>query len=407
MPDTIRDLRERRTQLGAQAQAVLDGARTAGRAMTGEEEQSFDRLLDERDQVDATITRAERLREDDRADATRTATDDNGPGTGAGDGELQARAWTAYLLGGRAALTPEHTRALNMSSDPEGGFLVAPQQFVTQLIQAVDDQVHIRGLATVQTLTTAESLGVPTLDTDLTDAEWTSEVGTGSQDDGLRFGKRELRPNPIAKRVKTSRTLLRRASIGPEEIVLQRLGFKFAVTQEKGFMVGNGNKQPLGLFTASADGIPTSRDVSTGSATGLTGDGLIDAKHALKEAYWGRARWIFHRDAVRRIRKLRDDTGGAGTGNYLWQPGLTADRPDTILELPYLTSEFAPATFTSGQYVGLLGDLSYYWIADALQLEIQRLVELYAETNQIAFIGRMESDGMPVLAEAFVRLKTA
>ena len=38
-------------------------------------------------------------------------------------------------------------------------------------------------------------------------------------------------------------------------------------------------------------------------------------------------------------------------------------------------------------------------------MQVQRLVELYAETNQTGMIGRMESDGMPVLAEAFVRVQ--
>jgi len=42
-----------------------------------------------------------------------------------------------------------------------------------------------------------------------------------------------------------------------------------------------------------------------------------------------------------------------------------------------------------------------------LNLAVQRLVELYAETNQIGFIGRLESDGMPTLEEAFVRIKLA
>jgi hypothetical protein len=31
-------------------------------------------------------------------------------------------------------------------------------------------------------------------------------------------------------------------------------------------------------------------------------------------------------------------------------------------------------------------------------------MELYAETNQVGYIGRMEVDGMPVLEEAFSRL---
>jgi HK97 family phage major capsid protein len=410
VPITIRDLRQQRTKLGADAQAILDGANTAGRSMTGEEEQSFDRLLDERDQLDTTITRMERLREDDRSAADGDDQLDDGAGnrgrTGGSPEEREQEAFRAYLLGGRANLSPEQARALNMASDPEGGFLVAPQQFVAALIQAVDDMVAVRGLATVQQISQAESLGIPTLDTDLGDAEWTSEIGTGSQDDALRFGKRELRPNPIAKRIKASRTLLRRATISPEQIIRERMAYKFGVTQEKAFWTGDGNKKPLGMFTASPDGIPTSRDVQTGSATNFTGDGLIDAKYTLKPQYWSKAQWAFHRDAIKRIRKLRDDTGGAGTGNYLWQPGLTADRPDTILELPYQVNEFIPSTFTTGQYVGLLGDFSYYWIVDSLQMEVQRLVELYAETNQVGFIGRMETDGMPVLAEAFVRLKT-
>ncbi|WP_051811953.1 phage major capsid protein [Kitasatospora sp. MBT63] len=402
---SIRDLQERRTELGAQARAIMDDAEAAGRAMSADEEQTFDRLLGERDQVDSTIARAQRLREDDRTEAERAAETERTAGSRGTDTDQQ-QAFRSYLLGGRAALTPEQARALNMASDPEGGFLVAPQEFVAQLLQNVDDAVDIRRLATVQQLTTAESLGVPTLDTDLADAEWTTEIGTGSQDDALRFGKRELRPNPMAKRVLISRTLLRRATLSPEQIVRERMAYKFGVTAEKAYMTGDGNKKPLGVFTASADGIPTSRDVATGSATGFTGDGLIDAKYALKAAYYKKAQWLFHRDAIKLIRKLRDDSGGAGVGNYIWQAGLSADRPDTILDLPYNVNEFVPNTFTTGQYVGMLGDFSYYWIADSLALEVQRLVELYAEANRIGFIGRLETDGMPVKPEAFVRLKT-
>ncbi|MFJ5059029.1 phage major capsid protein [Streptomyces nigra] len=395
----IRELKAKRTQLGAQARAIMEGATSAGRSMTGEETTQFDKLMDERDQLDATIERAEKVLDDERdnVDDITDPADQNGRGD-----DAQLKAFRAYLISGRAALSEQQARALNMGSDPEGGYLMAPQQFVQQLLQAVDDMVAIRRLATVQQITTAESLGVPSLDTDLNDAEWTSEVGTGSQDDALRFGKRELRPNPLAKRVKVSRTLLRRAAMNPENIVRQRLEYKFGVSQEKAFMTGDGNKKPLGLFTASDQGIPTSRDVATGSATGFTGDGLIDAKYTLKPQYWAKARWLFHRDGIKIIRKIKDDNG-----QYVWQPGLSSDRPDTILDVPYEVNEFVPNTFTNGNYVGMIGDFSFYWIADALSMDIQRLVELYAEANQVGFIGRLETDGMPVLAEPFVRLKAA
>lgn len=78
-----------------------------------------------------------------------------------------------------------------------------------------------------------------------------------------------------------------------------------------------------------------------------------------------------------------------------------------LLGSPFNMSEYAPNTFTTGQYVGIFGDFSNYWIADALDMQVQRLVELYAATNQTGLIGRMETDGMPVLAEAFARVKLA
>ena len=36
---------------------------------------------------------------------------------------------------------------------------------------------------------------------------------------------------------------------------------------------------------------------------------------------------------------------------------------------------------------------------------MQRLNELYAGNNQVGFLGREYSDGMPVMAEAFARAK--
>jgi len=71
---------------------------------------------------------------------------------------------------------------------------------------------------------------------------------------------------------------------------------------------------------------------------------------------------------------------------------------------PYKMSEYCPNTFESGKYVGIIGDFKNYWIADALSMRIQRLNELYAASNQIGFIGRLESDGLPVLEEAFARI---
>ncbi len=215
----------------------------------------------------------------------------------------------------------------------------------------------------------------------------------------MDFGKRELFPHPLSKLLKVSNKLIRAGGIDVEALVRDRLAYKFGITQEKGFLTGSGAGQPLGVFTASALGISTGRDVSTGNSTSaIAFNNLIECKYTLKGQYWAAARWIFHRDAVKQIALLKD-----GEGQYIWRESVRVGEPDRVLGLPILMSEYAPNTFTTGLYVGILGDFSRYWIADALSFQLQRLVELYAVNNQTGFIGRLETDGMPVLEEAFVR----
>lgn len=310
----------------------------------------------------------------------------------------------ALLLGGIAGLKDDQrsryeARALQTDKDVKGGYLV-PQQFVEDVIESLYNNVWIRQMATIILAARAESLGVPALETDVGDPTWTSEIRTGSEDSDMSLSKRELRPHPLARRIKCSRTLLRKSTL-VESLVRGRLTYKFSIVEENSFLNGTGSNQPLGVFTASDFGITTSRDVSTDNkSTNVTADGLIEAKYSLKAAYRRNARWIFHRDGIKRIRKLK-----SGEGDYLWRMGISSDRPDTILDLPFYESEYCPNTWSASQYVGIVGDFSFYWIADALDMEIQALTELYAESNEVGFIARKETDAMPVLAEAFSRVQ--
>jgi HK97 family phage major capsid protein len=318
-------------------------------------------------------------------------------------------AFNRYLRGGLGSLGDAERRDLQMDADTQGGFLVPPQEFAAALIQAVDDQVWIRQFATIETVTQAESLGLASLDADPADADWTSEVAVGGTDSSMKFGKRELRPHPLAKLIKISNKLIRASKLSIEAKVLERLAYKFGIAAEKGYLLGTGAGQPLGVFIATADGISTARDVSTGnSTTAILAPGLIEAKYKLKGNYWARLNWIFHRDALKGIMKLTDTNG-----QYLWvtaglaQRGLAEGQPDTLLGAPTRLSEYAPNTFTTGKYVGIVGDFSKYGIVDALTLQFQRLIELFAGTNQVGYIGRLETDGMPLLEEAFVRVTLA
>ncbi len=307
-----------------------------------------------------------------------------------------AEAWSKGL----GALSEAERRDFMMGADPAGGFTVPPEQFQATLIRKIDDYVFIRRLATKVVVTKAQDLGVPTLESNPADADWTSELATGTDDTTMDFGKRSFAPHPLAKLVRVSKKLLRASALNIPDLIADRFGYKFGITEEQAFLLGTGSSQPLGLFVASNNGIDTSRDVNTGNTTTTIGaDNLRAVKYTLKAPYRKNAEWLFHRNAVGMISQLKD-----GMGQYLWRDGLTAGDPDMLLGMPVNESEYVPNTFTTGQYVGMLGDFSHYWIADSLDMTLQRLVELYAASNQEGFIMRQELDGMPVLAEPFVRV---
>jgi HK97 family phage major capsid protein len=405
MPTAL-DLKQERAQKVRQAREILDAAEAESRDLTSEEQQTYDSLDGEIVELSNRISRQEQ-QEGREADldtiddpATRHGGEPGGP-----SGQYRAReAYGEWIRGGRGGVEAASlTRDLEATTADQGGFLVAPEDFQRELIQAVDDAVVLRQMATTLQVESAQSLGVPSLDTDPSDPEWTSELAPGSDDTAMTVGQRELHPHPLATRLKLSNKLLRSAVLDVAGLTRDRLAYKFGVAEEKAFMTGSGSGEPLGLFTASSNGISASRDVQTGASTSqIEGNHLIQVKGSLKPQYQDRGMWLFHRDAITDLRTRKDNNG-----QYLWQPGLRAGEPDLILGSPYVQSEFAPNTFSADNYVGLFGDFSFYWIADALNIALQRLEELYAESNQVGFIGRAEVDGMPVLEEAFARVKLA
>jgi HK97 family phage major capsid protein len=212
---------------------------------------------------------------------------------------------------------------------------------------------------------------------------------------------RQLAPKPLACRIKIPKKLVGASGINIVALVTDRMKYVFSTVLEYNFLCGNGVNKPLGIFVSSPSSINTDRDVSTGNtAATITADGLIEAAYTLKAQYLNRARCVFHRDAMKMIRKLKD-----GEGNYPFMPQLTESTPAMLLGRPVDVSEYAPTTFTSGQLMGVLIDGSFFKFVFALGFDVQILTELYAEYNQLGLIARLECEAMRALSESAVRVK--
>lgn len=424
-PKELQKLRDERVKLVSDMRGILDLADTEKRDVTSDEDtnyQNMEKRVIELDtkiktEEDAQIKKEERLaalaqKEEDlkRSQREPTKLEPDPALEKANIDPLEVRLFEpyrtteAYDLAFHRFLVTQDTnefRALQADIDVSGGFIATPEKFLTLLIKDLEDEVFVRKYARVIPLPKAESLSAPELSARISDVEWTAEIKTGGYDSDMKFERRRITPHPLARAIKVSKTLLRKAAINVETEVREGLVYEFATVEENAFLNGTGVNQPLGVFIANASGITTGQDESGGNTTtAIKADNLINCTYKLKQQYRRTARWLFHRDVLKMIRKLK-----TGEGEYIWIPGITNERPNTIVGLPYDESEYAPNTMTTGLYVGILANWKYYWIADAMDVAIQVVTELFAATNQNAYFGRKETDGAPVHEKGFVRVK--
>lgn len=421
------NIKKRMREISKEQKTLLDSAETAKRGLNAEEQKKYDaldveydQLAEKRDELEAGPSEAhQRFLEmnlepletrnnaiqifDGKKNNAMFKTGNNNSYVFDENGKTSRDAFNRYLRYGVNSLSPAEFRALQADSDTAGGYLVAPVDLAKSVLMELDNEVFVRQYATKFQVPNAQSLGAPFLSSDFGDPSWTSELGTGSEDSDMDFERRDLYPHAVARRIKVSNKLLRASALNPENVVMQRMIYKMSTVHENAFLNGTGLNQPLGVFTPSNLGISTDRDVSTGNTTtNCTVDGLINCVGSLKSQYRANARWVFHRDLETRLKKLKD-----GEGRYLWQGSIDGKAPNMLLGFPIHLSEYAPNTFSAEQYVAVLGDFRFYYCCDALDMQIQRLIELYSETNQTGYIIRSETDGMPVLESAFVRVQLA
>lgn len=409
---SLKELIDERNKAVADAQAVIDRAEREKRALSKEEDEQTDRAFAECDRLQKLIdarkaapgrqtapsvlggaknTESLKINLRGKEIEYKPGTPEHSRGT-----EAYLAAFCHYIRTGRESL------ALTVGKNTKGGYL-APTQMAADLIKFLDNAVFMRQLCRVETLGSAVSLGVPSFDTDYTTADWTAEITASdlSEDDTAAFGKREFVPHQLTKLALWSKALIR-AVPSLTSFVTERLGYQFAITEETAFMTGTGAQQPLGIFVASTDGITTARDVTASATTSFTGDDLWNMFFTIKQQYQNNATWVVSRPFIKMARKLKD-----GNSNYIWQPGLNG-VPGTLCDRPYVMSEYASQTFTTGLYVAVLGDFKTgYWIADSMDQEYEDVSILFTLKGKGGVKATKWTDGAPVLAEAFARLKLA
>lgn len=370
-------------------QPVIDGKR----AMTGEEREKIEQLDQAIEGLKATIDAAEKLETAERAYVPETQRP--APTTAAAGTEDQAKAYrTAFwrqMRHGQAGLGPDELRVMAVGTDTSGGYTV-PDEFRRELVTKLDELNIMRRYATI-VQTNSGTLTIPVITT-RTAAAWKAENAAYAEDTPV-FTEVTLTPYKATVLLKVSEELLNDSAFPMETFVVNEFARALAELEETAFVNGNGSSQPTGVVGGSALG-------KTASATNaITAAELVDLYHSLPRPYRPRATWLMKDATISAIRQLT--TGVSGDKTFLWQPGLGAGEPDTLLGRPVISSADMPA-MTTGLKPVVFGDLSYYYIAERPGMSLQRLVELYAANGHIGFRIFKRVDGEVVTNDAIKHL---
>jgi HK97 family phage major capsid protein len=276
------------------------------------------------------------------------------------------KAFCNYLRKGMdAGLEAWASKALSVGSDPDGGYLVTPTMS-QKIVSAIFETSPLRQVASIETIST-DALELLD-DHDQAAAGWTAETSSVSDTNTPQVAKRNIPVHELYAQPKATQKLVDDAAIDIEAWIAAKVADIFSRKENTAFISGNGVGQPRGILTYTA-GTDWGQIVQIDSGTdgAVTADGLIKVFYALKDAYMKRATFLMNRSVVQAARLLKDTTN-----QYLWQPGLAAGTPDTMMGVPVVMASDMPVAATDSLSVAVGDFESAYQIVDRSGISILR-----------------------------------
>lgn len=327
----------------------------------------------------------------------------------------EVRAYKADFLayartGADRALAARVEQDMSVSVDADGGYLV-PSDMTGRIALRIFDLSPIRQIAFVQPTTASELEGLA--DNDQAEFGWTGETEPRPETATPRLGKWIIAAEEAFAQPKVTTKLLADAAVDVEAWLIAKVGDRMARGEGDAFINGNGIKKPRGFCTYTT--APTADEarawgvlqhwntgVNAAFAASNPADILIDVIESVKSGYRDAARWVTRRSVTSLIRKFKEST----TNAYLWQPGLQAGQPATLLGYPVTMAEDMPALAAGSLSLAFGNFAAGYTIVDRAGMTVLR--DPYTEKGFVKFYTTRRVGGGVTNSEAikFVRFGT-
>lgn len=402
----LKDLIAKRARIWGEMQALY--TRSQEEALSAEDAEQYDRLEGELDDLGEQIKRAERHQQRSEEFATvntETRVLPSGDRVVTRSVRPEATpeyrsAFMTYMRLGRSELTADERSILRhgyavddaeeRATTPQtvttsaGGYLI-PSEFQAELIRAMKAFGAIRENATVFETDSGSQIAIPTVD-DTSNKGRLISINTQVTTSDVSFGQTLFDAYKYSSdQVLVPIELMEDSAFDMDGLVNSILAERLGRITEEHYTTGDGSGKPKGIVAASAQGTQG----TTGQTTSIIVDDLVDLYHSLDPAYRAGASWMMNDATVKAIRKLK--TGVSGDNTFIWQAGLTAGAPDTILGHPVVVSPEMPVMAASAKAI-LFGNLKRFRIRDVRGIRIVRMDERYADYDQVGFVSFLRTD---------------
>lgn len=291
-------------------------------------------------------------------------------------------------------LTPTGETRAQSTSTTAGGYLV-PTGFLPSLEKSLLFFANHRNFCRVIRTETGNPLQIPTVDDTSNLGERVSENSAFNSQD-VTFGQVTLNAYLYnSKLVNVSIQLMQDSAVDVASMLGELLGERIGRIQASEFTTSDGSSKPQGVAYSAAAG------VTAASATAIAVDDILGLVHSVDRAYRDPnvCRFAMHDSILLAIRKLKDSTN-----QPIFSESYRVGEPDRILGYPVQPLAYMDSTIASTKRTILFGDFSKYVVRDAMDIQIVRMDERYAEYGQVAFVALMRSDARYLNTSAVKRL---
>jgi HK97 family phage major capsid protein len=394
MSEVAKRLRERRANVWEQAKALADTAAEENRAFNGEEQSSWDTLNAELDALDkrikSVIDGEQRAKDTEEAYAKLEGQPDvrsreQATQTGV---VSDLRAMLSGQPGAPRSIEvkpngPVNFRTLSKLSSAAGANTVQTSFFDELLQNMIEVSAVLQAGVRVLNTTGGETIQVPKTTSHSTAAIVAEAASIGVSDPS--FGQASLGAYKYGVMVQLSRELVDDSTVDLQGYLAMETGRALGNAFGAHLIGGTGTGQPRGVITDATLGVTS----PTGTAGAPSADNLIDLYYSVIAPYRNSpsASYLMKDTTLGAIRKVKDTTG-----QYIFQPSLTAGTPDTLLGKPIYTDPYMPATALGAKSV-LFGDFSRYFVRLAGGIRFERSDEYAFNADLITYRALLRGDG--------------